>query len=427
MNFGGFFHLAEQFDKVTDFLLNPEHRDKTFKELEQEFLSSGGRFLGGGQFGLVYEHPSWPYVIKIFPHDDCYIRFVRMAYRHIHSSFPKFYGLPQQIVPFFRRDASRRRMYVVRTEKLYPVKNRAMLKLAVDNADAAQWYFDVEKHKAHDNFDQYSQRQYDHYVDIFEQYPQLKPLLEGWGKINILRCAADLKEDNIMQRQNGELVWVDPVWYGESPYETHARLMRAEVDDWEDPEPPQDIPGGRLNAPKKPRYNPPKSVSHPGDNEVPFWVCGCYIADMKLTSQFILEADKPTKCKRIYPREILEQNVARLQAAVEGRGLMGEIEHPGDSIIHFANVSHLITKLEMQDDKVIADIETLDTPCGKILEGLLKDGVDVQFMPRGVGNGQVNENEILVVDSYKLITIDAVAPEIKYDTENGTWWSYAYS
>jgi hypothetical protein len=52
----------------------------------------------------------------------------------------------------------------------------------------------------------------------------------------------------------------------------------------------------------------------------------------------------------------------------------------------------------------------LNTPMGKLLQSLINDGVRVGISSRGVGNGKVNENGILVIgESYKLITFDAVA------------------
>lgn len=52
----------------------------------------------------------------------------------------------------------------------------------------------------------------------------------------------------------------------------------------------------------------------------------------------------------------------------------------------------------------------LNTPHGKILKALINDGVRVGISSRGVGNGKVNEDGILVIgESYKLITFDAVA------------------
>jgi hypothetical protein len=52
----------------------------------------------------------------------------------------------------------------------------------------------------------------------------------------------------------------------------------------------------------------------------------------------------------------------------------------------------------------------LDTPMGKLLKSLIGGGVRVGISSRGVGNGKVNEDGILVIgESYKLITFDAVA------------------
>jgi hypothetical protein len=54
--------------------------------------------------------------------------------------------------------------------------------------------------------------------------------------------------------------------------------------------------------------------------------------------------------------------------------------------------------------------EILPTPSGKILRALIENGGRVGISSRGVGNGQVNEQGVLVIgESYKLITFDAVA------------------
>lgn len=54
--------------------------------------------------------------------------------------------------------------------------------------------------------------------------------------------------------------------------------------------------------------------------------------------------------------------------------------------------------------------EVLNTPSGLVLRKLLEANVGVGISSRGVGNGKVNENGILVIgESYKLITFDAVA------------------
>jgi hypothetical protein len=122
------------------------------------------------------------------------------------------------------------------------------------------------------------------------------------------------------------------------------------------------------------------------------------------------EADAVNKNKRTYPFSVLDDNVKALNEAIEGGGLIGELDHPTDSIVHFANASHKITKLWWEGKTLMGEGIILNTPHGKILKALINDGVRVGISSRGVGNGKVNEEGILVIgESYKLITFDAVA------------------
>lgn len=122
------------------------------------------------------------------------------------------------------------------------------------------------------------------------------------------------------------------------------------------------------------------------------------------------EAEAVNKNKRMYPYDVLDENVHRLMEAVKDRRLVGELDHPTDSIIHFANASHVVTKLWWEGNVLMGEGEILNTPHGKVLKALIDDGVKVGISSRGVGNGKVNEDGILVIgESYKLITFDAVA------------------
>ena len=122
------------------------------------------------------------------------------------------------------------------------------------------------------------------------------------------------------------------------------------------------------------------------------------------------EAEAINKNKRMYPFGVLDENVKKLQECVKNRGLIGELDHPTDSIIHFEKASHVITKLWWDGNVMMGEGEILNTPHGKILKSLLNDGVRIGISSRGVGNGKVDENGILVIgESYKLITFDAVA------------------
>ncbi len=122
------------------------------------------------------------------------------------------------------------------------------------------------------------------------------------------------------------------------------------------------------------------------------------------------EAEAINKNKRMYPYVVLDKNVGNLQETIGAGGLVGELDHPTDSIIHFANASHKVTKLWWEGNNLMGEGIVLNTPMGKLLQSLINDGVRVGISSRGVGNGKVNEDGILVIgESYKLITFDAVA------------------
>lgn len=122
------------------------------------------------------------------------------------------------------------------------------------------------------------------------------------------------------------------------------------------------------------------------------------------------EANSINKNKRMYPFEVLSGNVDRLDESIKLRSLYGELDHPQDSIIHLKESSHLITKLWWEDNTLMGEGEVLPTPAGKVLKAIMDAGGRIGISSRGVGNGQVNNEGVLVIgESYKLITFDAVA------------------
>lgn len=122
------------------------------------------------------------------------------------------------------------------------------------------------------------------------------------------------------------------------------------------------------------------------------------------------EAEAINKNNRRYPFDVLDENVKKLMPIVNARGLIGELDHANDSIVHFERASHLITKLWWEGNTLMGEGEILNTPHGRILKALLNDGVRVGVSSRGVGNGKVDESGILIIgESYKLITFDVVA------------------
>jgi len=134
---------------------------------------------------------------------------------------------------------------------------------------------------------------------------------------------------------------------------------------------------------------------------------------MRVTGVF-QEAETPNANSRIYPKNVLEHAVASLQNDLNARRVLGEFDHPSDAKLHLDRVSHLITKLWVDNNRVLGEAEILEfTTYGQQLKGLLMQGVTVGVSSRGVGDMESVTMEgkqyFKVLDGYNLITFDAVA------------------
>lgn len=282
--------VNESFDTVSDFLLNPEHRNKTWNQLIDEFKASGGKIIGVGKYGQVFSHPSWSYVLKVY-FDEYYTRFVRFAYRNPHPSFPKFYGPPQRIIPFYRRYKSESIQYLVRMEELFPISSKTFSLINIYYHQGMNYIRAVETGSQNQEVEEriYPNSQerkagkksyigkvklYQDIIDILEKYPKLYSVFEGLyllTKAN-LKGSFDIHEENFMQRPNGDIVISDPLWEGTNPYADYKRMIDMETDtgayqDQDYPDP--DVIGGKL--PKKIKAKkPPQKVSTQSFDDAPF-------------------------------------------------------------------------------------------------------------------------------------------------------------
>ncbi len=128
------------------------------------------------------------------------------------------------------------------------------------------------------------------------------------------------------------------------------------------------------------------------------------IKHMYISGPF-LQAVETNRNGRVYPRTIIEREVNKFQALIESRESIGELNHPESITIDPERSCILITELKMDGNLAIGKAKVLTTPCGKILESLLNDGVRMGVSSRGTGN--LTEGN-MVADDYSLATIDAV-------------------
>jgi hypothetical protein len=130
---------------------------------------------------------------------------------------------------------------------------------------------------------------------------------------------------------------------------------------------------------------------------------------MKIRGVF-QRADEENNNKRIYPKELLCREIEKLEESMKNRRLMGELDHPQHDSVKLSNVSHLITKLDVDGNEIIGEAEILDTPMGKVARALIEGGVQIGISSRGMGTlSEGQDGKRYVNEDFRLITWDLVA------------------
>ena len=134
------------------------------------------------------------------------------------------------------------------------------------------------------------------------------------------------------------------------------------------------------------------------------------------TEGVFMQADKKNRNGRIYERSILEGAVNKyVEEQVKTGRAVGELNHPDGPGINLDKVSHRITELRFEGSDVIGKASILQTPMGKIVEGLLEGGVKLGVSSRGMGSLEKKNGVMSVGKDFMLATVDIVqdpsAPE----------------
>ena len=135
-----------------------------------------------------------------------------------------------------------------------------------------------------------------------------------------------------------------------------------------------------------------------------------------IVSGLVQATDKPNANRRIYPYQVLKEQVDVYMAGpiAENRAL-GELDHPESSIINLKNVSHNIIKLWWDGKDLYGDIEILPTPSGNILRELFKNNITVGISSRAMGTTTpIGEGLVQVEDELELICWDFVSTPSTY-------------
>lgn len=124
---------------------------------------------------------------------------------------------------------------------------------------------------------------------------------------------------------------------------------------------------------------------------------------MELKNQILKIADAVQRNGHVYTQAALEKAVANAQERIKNQngilGVLGEPSHAG--MVNLAEISHAVTNLRMDGDKMVADLKILETPRGLQLKKMIEAGHGPQFNVSGYGSvsndGKVSDFELVTV------------------------------
>jgi len=112
---------------------------------------------------------------------------------------------------------------------------------------------------------------------------------------------------------------------------------------------------------------------------------------------------------RYYSKELWEREINKYAVLVNERRALGELDHPDSQIINLKNVSHNITKVWWDGNKIMGILEILPTPSGNIVKSLIESGIKVGVSSRGMGSLKQVGEVLEVQDDFDLLGWDVVS------------------
>lgn len=142
----------------------------------------------------------------------------------------------------------------------------------------------------------------------------------------------------------------------------------------------------------------------------------------KVKFKAILQScDTPNRNGRIYPKEEMAKAIDQIRDRIRDKTFGGELDHPivegsseTDWIRHvtflYKEASHAITEIHFEGNLIVGTVETLSTPNGRTLAGLINDGVKVGFSLRAISdNIEKTSRGDIVRSPITMISYDVVS------------------
>jgi hypothetical protein len=113
-----------------------------------------------------------------------------------------------------------------------------------------------------------------------------------------------------------------------------------------------------------------------------------------------LQSNIKNRNGRMYPESVMDKEVTRyIKEKVDKHTAFGELGHPDSPSINLDRISHLIVNLRKEGNNWIGKAKILDTPMGRIAEGIIKGGGQLGTSSRALGSLKMNNEGINVVQN----------------------------
>src|SRR3989304_5535544 len=133
----------------------------------------------------------------------------------------------------------------------------------------------------------------------------------------------------------------------------------------------------------------------------------------------LLEAGIKNRNNRVYPVEIVQREVGKLQERIAAGVAFGSGGHPQDGMTSFNDISHVWRKIWMEGSQVFGEATVLNAGRGKVLQEVIRVTGSVPVSVRGFGTcarGQFNgEPADIVESSYQMVTADVVLNDAGFE------------
>jgi hypothetical protein len=123
-----------------------------------------------------------------------------------------------------------------------------------------------------------------------------------------------------------------------------------------------------------------------------------------------LQAEQKNRNGRIYESRILEKEVERFtQEYINKNRALGELNHPESPSVNPERACHIIRELRREGNNWIGKSQVTTEGLGKIVRGLIEDGVQLGVSSRGLGTLREENGIKYVNEDYYMSTIDVVS------------------